>query len=193
MPHISSYLRRSVTGRSGNGVRQAAGGCTVWNGRQRRVQSCTGPLDRGGEFSSIFGDRSCYPIHQIGCGHHRTQPWRLSSIPQQCTATLSHPGTPRGDRRTLCFDRTYRELPIASSDPRIREENQDRPRRRFKRSPRLCCPAPHPGSSCTYPGLQGPVAQGVLDILNGVPGGPLESLDSFFSVDFWVRLPLFFC
>jgi hypothetical protein len=39
------------------------------------------------------------------------------------------------------------------------------------------------------PCSQGPVAQGVLDVLNGVPNGPLASLDSFFSVEFWVRSP----
>ena len=36
---------------------------------------------------------------------------------------------------------------------------------------------------------QGPVAQGVLDILNGASNGPLVSLNTYLSVEFWVRLP----
>lgn len=39
------------------------------------------------------------------------------------------------------------------------------------------------------PGSQAPVAYGVLDVLNGAPNGALASLDSFFSVEFWVRPP----
>lgn len=42
------------------------------------------------------------------------------------------------------------------------------------------------------PGSQAPVAQGVLEVLNGVPNGPLASLDSYFSVEYWVRPPFFF-
>lgn len=42
------------------------------------------------------------------------------------------------------------------------------------------------------PGSQAPVAQGVLEVLNGAPNGSLASLDSYFSVEFWVRMPLFF-
>ncbi|KAF9649873.1 hypothetical protein BDM02DRAFT_3113128 [Thelephora ganbajun] len=33
--------------------------------------------------------------------------------------------------------------------------------------------------------LPAPVAQGVLDVLNGLPNGPFSSLDSLFSVEFW--------
>jgi len=42
------------------------------------------------------------------------------------------------------------------------------------------------------PGSQAPVAQGVLEVLNGVSNGALASLDSYFSVDFWVSIPFFF-
>lgn len=44
----------------------------------------------------------------------------------------------------------------------------------------------------SLPDLQAPVAQGVLDILNGGSNGSLASLDSFFSVEFWVHQAFFF-
>ena len=37
------------------------------------------------------------------------------------------------------------------------------------------------------PGSQAPVAQGVLEVLQGPPNGALSSLDRVFSVEFWVR------
>lgn len=49
-----------------------------------------------------------------------------------------------------------------------------------------------PAHRVLTPGSQAPVAQGALDILNGVSNGPLASLDSYFSVDFWVRLSFSF-
>ena len=48
----------------------------------------------------------------------------------------------------------------------------------------------HISSFYLLPGSQAPVAYAILNVLNGVQNGPLASLDSFFTVEFWVRPPL---